>query len=248
MQRERRSADDLAVVRSGYGVDPDWPAGTGNLPLTRRPLHLAHQQPLSVDGTRHDVELRGIAVPVTLRRLPGTQPRQRRVVQVEHRHGQPAQLLPRIRLQTGPVAVPIGQPRVARRFRQDRPVRSYDAEPQSQEWIVNAVETALPRRRIAPERDLAAYESIAASVASGRDRLAAGRPSRPAISLMRCPPAPITSSIGRSAVAGGISDSNRRSGSSCNGPAGSRTKRVDRGSQVISVWPGELPVPRQTAP
>ena len=168
-------------------IPTGWPARATS-PLTRRPLHLAHQQPLSVDGTRHDVELRGITVPVTLRRLPGTQPRQRRVDQMEHRHRHPAQLLPRIRLQTRPVAVPVGQPRVARCFRQDRPVRSL-----RHGTTISGTDRRSGRDCASPTPDCsrtgsrgARSPSPQASPAAATGWRLAGRLGR-AISLMRCP-------------------------------------------------------------
>ena len=66
--------------------------------------------------------------------------------------------------------------------------------------------------------------SISMSDARGLDKLEAGRPSRPAISLTRRAPAPIVSRSGRNDAAGGISSSSSLSGSPCSGPAGSRTK------------------------
>ena len=83
---------------------------------------------------------------------------------------------------------------------------------------------------------------------AGRRDLTAGFLRRPAISLMRWAPAPITSSRGRSVDAGGVSSRRRRSGSSWSGPAGSRDEGVHRGVQVQTEGLGELPVTRHAAP
>ena len=82
----------------------------------------------------------------------------------------------------------------------------------------------LPERGSLPKGVSRRNRPISESAASGRDRLEAGDPRRPAISLTRWAPPPIASSRGRSAAAGGTSSRSNRSGSRCNGPAGSSTR------------------------
>ena len=150
--------DHLAVAHAGYGLDPAPPPGTRHRARSNRPLHFAHQHPPPVYRARDDGELRGVSMPVALRRFPGTETGQRAVAPMQRGYRHTAEFLPRIRLQAHPVPEPIAQPSVAGSFRQHRPARRNDAEPQPQERIVDPIETAFARRRIAPERNLTAHE------------------------------------------------------------------------------------------
>ena len=84
--------------------------------------------------------------------------------------------------------------------------------------------------------------------ASGLDRLDAGRPRRPAISLIRCAPAPIVSSSGRSAVAGGISLQQQPVGLAVQGSRRVQDQRVHRGVEIVAERLRKLPVTGHPTP
>ena len=143
----------------------------------------------------------------------------------------------------------------ARPPRVDRPARPGRRSPAARTRQARSRGRWRRERRVRPDAPAAPLPAvdrrtspISPSAASGRARLDAGRPRRPAISLTRWAPPPITSSSGRSAIAGGTSLHEQPLRLHVQGPGRIEHQGVHGAVGVQAERFGQLPVARHSSP